>query len=132
MPLHEIPTTEAMEQIQAQLNLIGDEITMLKGELVTVKAAHANLHQAAVDAGTTAQARHMEQTQKMTSMESQMDSLADQIRSGPGSDPSKRRSLIEPKQVTVEEFAGAITDSRSQFLSWSERVKDRVGLYDEA
>ena len=40
------------------------------------------------------------------------------------------KPLIEPKQVEVEKFTGAIMDSRSKFLSWGERVKDRAELFD--
>ena len=46
---------------------------------------------------------------------------------GKGTDNEK--PLIEAKQVSVPEFAGAVTDSRSKFLEWSEKVHDRVGLY---
>ena len=34
--------------------------------------------------------------------------------------------------MVVPEFAGAITDSRSKFLEWSEKVRDRVKLYSKA
>ena len=42
----------------------------------------------------------------------------------------KKLSLIEPKQVNVEEFAGGVADARSKFVEWSERVRDRAQLYD--
>ena len=34
--------------------------------------------------------------------------------------------------MNVEEFAGGVADARSKFLEWSERVRDRVQLYDPA
>ena len=41
------------------------------------------------------------------------------------------KPLIEPKQVEVKEFAGSMTDSRTKFLEWSEKIFDRVELFEE-
>ena len=38
------------------------------------------------------------------------------------------KSLIEPKNVTVEVFHGSVADSRAKFLSWGERVRDKADL----
>ena len=39
-----------MEQIQAQVRVLADEINLLKGEIVNVKGSHATMHQTSVDA----------------------------------------------------------------------------------
>ena len=122
-----------MQQVQAQVTVISDELTLLKNEMIQMKAAHANMHQAAVEQGSTSAQRHTEQSQRMQSVEEKFDRLSTQIRSGGSSyDGGKRQHLIEPKQITVEEFAGSLTDSRSRFIEWSERVKDRCLLYEES
>ena len=41
------------------------------------------------------------------------------------------KSLIEPKQVEVSQFAGSVADNRQTFLKWAEAFKDRVTLFDE-
>ena len=38
--------------------------------------------------------------------------------------------MIEPKQINVEVFSGGLTDNRTKFLEWSERVFDRIMLFD--
>ena len=43
---------------------------------------------------------------------------------------NKKNMLIESKQVNVEIFSGSMTDDRSKYLAWAERVKDRVELFD--
>ena len=37
---------------------------------------------------------------------------------------------MEAKQVQVEKFLGSMTDSRAKFLSWGERIRDKVELFD--
>ena len=37
-----------------------------------------------------------------------------------------------PDQVAVSEFAGSMTDGRTRFLEWCEKVKDRCELYNHA
>ena len=91
-----------MEQMMTQVAAITEELTMLKGELVTIKSAHANMHQASVEQNQTAAARYTEQIQRIGNIEEKFGTLADQVKSGVGSEGKGRRSLIEPKQVNVE------------------------------
>ena len=44
----------------------------------------------------------------------------------------KKLSLIEPKQVNVEEDSGGMADARGKFMEWAERVHDRVQLFDQS
>ena len=98
-----------------------------------MKAAHASMHQAAVEQGSTSAQRHTEQSQRMQNVEEKFDRLSTQIRSGGSSyDGGKRQHLIEAKQVTVDEFAGSLTDSRSRFIEWAEKVKDRCLMYEDS
>ena len=115
-----------MEQITMQINAITEELGMLKQEIVGVKASHASLHQQSVDHSVLTAGRSNEAMQKIQQIEEKMANLTN-----PFADKSQfKKSLIEPKQVEVEKFAGAIMDSRVKFLAWSERVKDRAELFD--
>ena len=118
-------------RVNAQITALTDEISTLRQEVIQIKAAHATLHQGAVDSNNQHHAAYGEQAQRIVKLEQHLEDLS---RSPPASGGAfgsgKGKDLIEPKQVTVETFTGAFTDSRSKFLSWTERVKDRVGLFD--
>ena len=99
---------------------------MLKQEIVGIKGSHASLHQQSVDHSVLTAGRSAEAMQKIQALEEKMGNITN-----PVSDKGQsRKPLIEPKQVEVEKFAGAIMDSRGKFLTWSERVKDRAELFD--
>ena len=104
--------------MQAQVQAVTEELGALKMEIVNLKASHAGLHQSAVDSGL--------QTSRA------IEAIQAKVADIPNLATGKRLSLMEPKQVTVEEFAGGIADSRNKFIDWSERVRDRVLLFDPA
>ena len=109
-----------MEAMQQQIALMVQELEMLKTEMVASKAAHATLHQNTVD-------RAQEVARQIEEIGRRIAALSDG-RSG-GTFGDKRRALIEPKQINVPIFAGAVTDSRAKFLEWAEAVQDRTGLF---
>ena len=39
--------------------------------------------------------------------------------------------LIKPEEIHISEFQGSMTDGRAKFLEWSEKVFDRVALYQD-
>ena len=49
-----------MEQMQRQMQVLADEMNTLKNEFIGIKAAHANMHQASVDAGQLSNTRFNE------------------------------------------------------------------------
>ena len=99
-----------MELMAEQVRVLTDELNGLRAELVNVKAAHATLHQHTSEAG-----------QMMVSQGQRLEKLE----SKDGSSESQKKLLIEPKNVQVDVFAGAVTDSRAAFIQWSEKVRDR-------
>ena len=117
-----------MEQLRAQIAAMTDEITMLKNEIVGVKTSHATLHQQAVEKNVMDAGRHADAATRLQQLEAGLDRIKEENPTTAGG--SSRKPLIEPKQVQVEVFAGSMTDSRSKFLEWGERVKDRAGLQD--
>ena len=54
-----------MEAMNRQLTTLTDELTLLKGELIQVKAAHAGLHQGTVDRATEAAQKFAEIKQQI-------------------------------------------------------------------
>ena len=115
-----------MEQVVAKIAVMTEEITMLKNELIGVKSSHATLHQQAVEKNVMDAGRHAEAAEKIQRLEAGIERIKEEAPAIGGG--SSRKPLIEPKQVQVEVYAGSMTDSRSKFLEWGERVKDRVGL----
>ena len=103
-----------MDVIQQQIAAMADEINLLKSEVVQTKAAHATLHQSAVDRNTDIIRRFGEITDRLHNLSTDAANTTD----GKG---SRKKFLIEPKQVNVSEFAGAVNDGRSKFLQWSEK-----------
>ena len=112
-----------MDALRQQVIALTEELTVVKTELVNVKAAHANLHQQSSEANAANAKSFADQRSRFDAIETQMGS------GKTGHD--KPKPLIEPKQVEVKEFAGSMTDSRARFLEWSEKVFDRVELFEE-
>ena len=107
-----------MQAMQAQVQAVTEELGALKNEIVNLKAAHAGLHQTAVDSSL--------QTGRT------IEAIQAKIAELPNLANGKRPTLMEPKQVNVEEFSGGVADSRNKFIEWTERVRDRVLLFDPA
>ena len=107
-----------MDELRRQIQVLADELNSVRAELVASKQAHANLHQTTVDDRQRIQQEFADQTNRIRNMEDA------QARS-PQFNGGKEKSLIEAKQVTVPEFAGAVTDSRAKFLEWSEKIHPR-------
>ena len=116
-----------MERMQQQLQVLGNELSTLKDEIVNIKSAHATLHQQSVESGTQHNQKFTEQYAMLQSLENKVD---DMTRTLPSSEFGKPKALTEAKQVDVPKFAGSMTDGRQVFLKWSENVKDRVTLFD--
>ena len=115
-----------MDELRVQIKVLADEMNLIRSELVASKQAHAGLHQTTVEDRQNVAAKMTDQLNRLAKVEEDIKSTVAGI---PGSGGNKDRQLIEPKQVTVPEFAGAISDSRAKSLEWSEKVHDRVGLY---
>ena len=114
-----------MDALRAQVVALTEELTTIKTELVNVKAAHANLHQQSSEANTATARSFAETRIKVDALETQIGSAAI------GKGGPEKKPLIKPEQISVSEFAGSMTDGRSRFLEWSEKVCDRVELYEE-
>ena len=115
-----------MDELRRQIAVLADEMNAIRGEIVQSKTAHATLLQTAVEDRTQISSRFAEVESKLEILKKNggIDSSTNKF--------AKEQFLIEPKQVVVPEFEGAITDSRSKFLEWSEKVRDRVKLYSKA
>ena len=100
-----------MDELRVQIKVLADEMNLIRTELVANKQAHAGLHQ------TTVGDRQRVAAQ-LAQMEENLKSTVAGIPDGKG---GKDRPLLEAKQVAAPEFAGAVTDSRSKFLEWSEK-----------
>ena len=110
-----------METVRQQVQVVSDELSAIKGELINLKAAHAGLHQTSVDANQTTGRSITELTSKLEDLETKMPFA------GTG---FQKKPLLEPKQVEFENFSGGPGESRAKFLEWVEAFKDRVTLYD--
>ena len=97
-----------------QIRLVTDELTLLKAEIVNVKASHAGLHQSTVESGG-------QTNRTLDSLNAKVQKLEDQLPTLGAGGSGKRLSLIEPKQMTVDECAGGVTDARNKFIDWSEK-----------
>ena len=64
-----------MEQLRAQVQLITEEISTLKSEVISVKASHANLHQATVESGSQAQRTYAEQAARIGSIQEKIEDI---------------------------------------------------------
>ena len=113
-----------MDALRNQVEVLTNELTTLKAELINIKGTHANLHQQTSDANTNTARSFAEQRARLDALESG---------AGAGKDtaPFSRKPLIKPEQVDVKEFKGSMTDSRACFLEWCEKVSDRVELFED-
>ena len=90
-----------MEAMNQKITAVADELGLLRAELIQVKSAHASLHQAAVDAGASNTRAFSEQASRIEKIEKGFDDVARGAAFGGGGDQSKKRYLIEAKQVNV-------------------------------
>ena len=104
--------------MQAQVQAVTEELGALKMEIINLKESHARLHQSAVDS-------HAQTSRTIEAIQATVAEI-------PSMATGKRPTLMEAKQFNVEEFSGGIADSRNKFMDWSERVRDRVLLFDPA
>ena len=119
-------------QMQEQIRVLTTELELLKQEIVGVKAAHAAMHQSSVDAGAASQRLAAEQSSRIGVIEGKFAGLERDAGTIGTSSFGKSRPLIEPKQISVEVFAGALNDTRGKFLDWCEKIKDRSLLYSKS
>ena len=108
-----------MEALRAQIGVLTDEMNLLKAEIVQAKANHASLHQSSVEANTATARSFAEIRARADVFEGKIDNLKEEAKTYGG---SGKKPLIEPKQVEVAVFAGAMTDGRARFLEWCEKV----------
>ena len=116
-----------MEQLSQQVTIVVSELEALKAEIITIKGAHASLHQSSVTANAQHEQFITDQASRVASIQKKVDDMA---RTTGVHKDGKKWSLIEPKNVTVELFHGSVADSRAKFLSWGERVRDKADLMD--
>ena len=103
-----------MDALRQQVTLVATELEALKTEIVSIKGAHATLHQTTVT--TTANHERVidEQAAKVVAIQDRVESLA---KTAGSMRDGFRKPLIEPKNVTVDVFHGSVADSRAKFLS---------------
>ena len=97
-----------MEAINARIQIVSEELNAVKGEIINLKAMHAGLHQTSVDAGQSTNRSLAEIANRIEGVEGKLPSIS--------GGTMKKVSLIEPKQIVVEEFTGSVSDSRDKFL----------------
>ena len=110
-----------MDALRQQIVVLTEELNTVKNELVNAKQAHANLHQQTAEANAVNARSFAEQRGKIESLE-------DRVGHKGGTD---KKPLIKPEQIEVWQFAGSMVDGRAKFLEWSEKVCDRVELYED-
>ena len=117
----------------AQITTLSEELTLVKAEIVNVKSSHATMHQQSVDKNVMDGARFAEAATKINELTERIDQVSADARNPfAPSTATHAKPLLEPKQVQVDVFAGAVVDSRAKFLEWCEKVHDRVALTDPA
>ena len=119
-----------MQALNAQVTAVTDELATLRAEIIQIKSAHATLHQGAVEAGAQSAKAFEDQAARIVRLEQGIGEMSRGTGAGQGGGFAKEKPLIEAKQVSVEVYSGSIADGRSKFLSWAERVKDRVTLFE--
>ena len=82
-----------MDALRQQVIALTEELTVVKTELVNVKAAHANLHQQTSEANAATAKSFAEQRSRFDTIETQV---------GSGKSGTDKKPLIEPKQVEVK------------------------------
>ena len=95
-----------MDALRQQVTLVASELEALKTEIVSIKGAHATLHQTTV----TTMANHErvidEQAVKVAAIQERVEGIAKMT--GSSGRDGFRKPLIEPKNVTVEVFHGSV------------------------
>ena len=90
-----------MQAMQSQVQAVTEELGALKAEIVNLKASHAGLHQSAVDSNA--------QTNRVIGdIAGKLEAIQAKAAEIPNMAGGKKVTLMEPKQVTVEEFSGGI------------------------
>ena len=117
-----------MEALAGQSRSLSEDISSIRNEIVNIKASHANLHQASVEANAGSTTALTDHGIRLGAMEGKVAELARRAETVIGG--GKPKSLIEAKNITVEKFAGSLTDGRAKYLEWCEKVKDRCELYN--
>ena len=112
--------------VAQQVQILSDELAVLKSEIISLKSSHATMHQGTVESNAQAATKFQEQAAKIMEVAEKVEKVV----LYPTTVGQKSKSLIEPKNVTVEVFAGSIAESRSKFLEWGETVRDRAELFD--
>ena len=106
-----------MDALAAQIRVLGDEINAIRTEIVQSKQAHASLHQSTVD-----------DRFRLSTVESSLDKMQKLVDNIDGQSKfGKPKKLIEPKEIVVPEFAGAVSDTRAKFLTWAEKGQRSSG-----
>ena len=96
-----------MDALRGQVQAVVDELNAVKSEIIQIKAAHANMHQASVESNTTSAARYADQVARVNDLEKKMDKVADEVgrpggrRKGRSSNQNKSRwkSLLVPSRT---------------------------------
>ena len=112
-----------MAAVQQQVQALIEEVGTLKNEIVNLKQSHAGLHQSAVESSGSV-------SRSFADIQSKVESLERKVTDIPGP-MGKKMSLIEPKQINVDEYSGGMADARGKFLEWSEKMHDRVQLFSQ-
>ena len=98
-----------METVRQQVQVVSDELSALKAEIINLKAAHAGLHQTSTDANQTTGRSITELNNKIEDLETKMPFA------GTG---FQKKPLLEPKQVEVGKFSGGPGEPRAKFLDF--------------
>ena len=120
-----------MDALRAQVGILTDELNQLKAEIVQVKGSHASLHQSTVEANTANARSFAEARLKADALENKIEAVRVETVDVPAKDQYGKKPLIKLEHVNVPEFLGSMTDGRAKFLEWSEKVMDRVALYQD-
>ena len=89
--------------MQQQVSLVASELEALKMEIVSIKGAHATLHQTTVTTSANHERVIDEQAAKVVAIQERVEVIA---KTAGGIKDGVRKSLIEPKNVTVDMFHG--------------------------
>ena len=120
-----------MEALRSQIAVITDELNQLKAEIVQVKGSHATLHQTTVEANQATMRSFVDVRQKADALENKIEAVRIDTVDVSAQDRQGKKPLIKPENVEVPQFLGSMTDGRGKFLEWSEKVMDRVDIYQD-
>ena len=96
-----------MEAMNLQMTAIADEMATLRSEIISIKTAHASLHQNAVEANAANARSYGEQADRLSKLQQKVEEIADGP-DGAARVTEKSKQLIEPKNVEVKIFAGSM------------------------